>query len=331
MSMGGRRPLSKLGFGAATIGNLYREVSEEVASQAVDAAWDAGIRYFDTAPHYGLGLSERRLGAALAHRPRSEFIISTKVGRLLVPSRGGGSDLTAGGYAVPADFRRQWDFSADGVKRSLESSLERLGLDRVDIVYLHDPDNHWEAAIGEAYPVLENLRAQGVVKQIGVGMNQWQMPARFVRDSDIDLVMLAGRYTLLERSALGELLPLCAKRGVRVVAVGVFNSGLMARTDVPEDAKYDYATASPLLIARARRIAAVCQRHGVDLPHAAIWFPFGHRAVAAVAVGLRTAEQVNQCAAWLKQPPSAELWDDLRTEGLLDAGVPVPAELRSTE
>ena len=325
MSMAAGHPLlSKLAFGAASIGNLYREVSDEVASLAVDAAWDAGIRYFDTAPHYGLGLSERRLGAALGHRPRNEFIISTKVGRLLKPSREGGTDLTAGGYAVPADFRRQWDFSADGVKRSLESSLERLGLDRVDIVYLHDPDDHWDAAIGEAYPVLEDLRAQGMVKKIGVGMNQWQMPARFVRETDIDLVMLAGRYTLLEQPALDELLPACIERGVLLVAVGVFNSGLIARTEVPNDARYNYAAAPPDVIARARRLAAVCRRHGVELPHAAIRFPFGHPAVAAVAVGIRTAEQVNQCAAWLRQPLPVQLWDDLRAEGLLNADVPVP-------
>lgn len=313
---------SRLAFGAATIGNLYREVSDEVANSAVDAAWDAGIRYFDTAPHYGLGLSERRLGAALARRPRSEFTVSTKVGRVLLPSASGGSDLTIGGYAVPAAYRRHWDFSADGVKRSLESSLKRLGMDRVDIVYLHDPDDHWSAAISEAYPALADLRAQGVIGRIGVGMNQWEMPARFVRETDIDLVMLAGRYTLLEQPALSELLPLCVERRVPVVAVGVFNSGLMSRPEVADDARYDYVGAPAHLIARARRLATVCRGHGVVLPHAALQFPFGHPAVAAVAVGLRTAEQVRQCAAWMKEPLPAGLWDELRAEGLLDAPVP---------
>lgn len=315
---------TRLAFGAATIGNIFRAVSDEVAGCAVDAAWDAGIRYFDTAPHYGLGLSERRLGAALARRPRSELTISTKVGRLLVPSRASGSDLSVGGYAVPAEYRRQWDFSADGVKRSLESSLNRLGMDRVDIVYLHDPDDHWVEAINEAYPALADLRAQGVIGRIGVGMNQWEMPARFVREADIDLIMLAGRYTLLEQPALDELLPLCAERGVRVIAVGVFNSGLMSKPEVADDSNYDYAAAPAKLIARARRLATVCLRHGVVLPHAAIQFPFGHPAVATVAVGLRTAEQVRQCAAWMKQPLPAGLWDDLRAEGLLGAQVPVP-------
>lgn len=317
-------PLQGLAFGGATIGNLYRAVSQEDAHHAVDVAWEAGVRYFDTAPHYGLGLSERRLGAALATRPRSEFLVSTKVGRLLVPSGSTGNDLPIGGYDVPAVQRRQWDFSADGVKRSLEASLERLGLDRVDIVYIHDPDDHGAAALGEAFPALATLRDQGVIGRIGVGMNQSELPTRFVRETDIDLVMLAGRYTLFEQPALAELLPLCEARGVQVIAVGVFNSGLLARHVVPDGAMYNYAPAPRAHIARARRLAAVCQRYGIELPHAAIHFPFGHPAVAAVAVGFRSAEQVRQCTAWLKQPVPEVLWRDLRAEGLLAAPVPTP-------
>ncbi|MFF2374975.1 aldo/keto reductase [Streptomyces xiamenensis] len=313
-----------MGFGAATIGNLYRAISDETARATVDAAWEAGVRYFDTAPHYGLGLSERRLGAALAERPRDEFSISTKVGRWLEPSDRGGSDLPIGGYEVPADFRRVWDFSADGVKRSLEASLERLGTDRVDIVYLHDPDDHWAEAVGAAYPALAALRDQGVIGKIGVGMNQWEMPAAFVRETDIDMVMLAGRYTLLEQPALDDLLPLCTRHGVSVVAAAVFNTGLMSRPEVSDDARYNFAQAPKKQIARAREIAAVCARHDVVLPQAAIQFPLGHPAVASVVVGARTAQQMSDAAAWMRAPIPREFWEDLRAAGLLGADTPVP-------
>jgi D-threo-aldose 1-dehydrogenase len=314
-----------LGFGAATIGNLYRFVDDDTARGAIDAAWEAGVRYFDTAPHYGLGLSEHRLGAALAHRPRGEFRVSTKVGRLLEPVHGGGSDLPVGGYEVPATHRRVWDFSSDGVKRSLAGSLDRLGLDRVDIVYLHDPDDHWDQAVGEAYPTLADLRDEGVVDAIGVGMNQWQMPAAFVRETDLDVVMLAGRYTLLEQPALAELLPLCTDRGVSVVAAAVFNTGIMSRPDVGNDARYNFTRAPAEQIDRARRLAEVCARHDVALPQAAIRFPLGHPAVRAVVVGARNAEQMTGCARWIKAPVPAELWEELRSEGLLGKDVPTPS------
>lgn len=320
--------IAGLAFGAAPIGNLYGAVSEEAARGAVDAAWDAGVRYFDTAPHYGLGLSERRLGAALADRPRSEFVVSTKVGRLLVASSDGGSDLPDGGFDVPATHRRVWDFSADGVKRSLESSLDRLGLDRVDLVYLHDPDDHWTEAVSQGLPALAELRAQGVVGAIGVGMNQWEMPARFVREADLDVVMLAGRYTLLEQGALDELLPLCVERGVSVVSAAVFNSGLLARAEVPADATYNYADAPAELIDKARRIAAVCARHGVVLPQAALQFPLGHPAVVSVAVGVRSAEQMTQNAAWFADPVPTDLWSELRAEALLPPEIPLPTTPR---
>jgi D-threo-aldose 1-dehydrogenase len=314
-----------LGFGAAPIGNLYREVPAAQAHAAVDAAWQCGIRYFDTAPHYGLGLSERRLGAALAGRPRGEYVLSTKVGRLLEPHPGDGMDTA--GFAVPASHRRVWDFSAAGVRRSLESSLRRLGVDRVDVALLHDPDDHWTQAVSEGYPELARLRAEGVVGAIGVGMNQWRMPARFVRETDIDVVMLAGRYTLLEQSAAEEFLPLCARRGVSVVAAGAFNSGLLARPEIPDDAYYDYLPAPPDLLARARRIARVCRRHGVTLPQAALQFPLGHPAVASVVVGADTAAQVRENAELIGRPVPRELWSELRAEGLLRDDVPVPEEV----
>jgi D-threo-aldose 1-dehydrogenase len=318
--------ISGLGFGGAPIANLYTEVSDEDALATVDAAWDAGVRYFDTAPHYGLGLSERRLGAALADRPRSEFVLSTKVGRVLEPFGGPGFDtgLDDAGFLVPATHRRVWDFSADGVRRSLDSSLERLGVDHVDIVYLHDPDNHWEQAVSEGLPALQSLKEQGVIRAIGVGMNQWQMPERFIRESSLDYVMLAGRYTLLEQDSLASFLPLCLERNVSVVAVAIFNSGLLARPEVPADATYNYAAAPAEVIDRARRIADVCKRHGAVLPQAALQFPFGHPAVKAIAVGARTPSEITENAQLLAETVPAELWTDLKAEGLLEADVPTP-------
>jgi D-threo-aldose 1-dehydrogenase len=318
-------PVTALGFGGAPIGSLFAPVSQAAAAGAVQAAWQAGVRYFDTAPHYGLGLSERRLGAALRDRPRAAYTVSTKVGRLLVPDpRGAGDDL-AEGFAVPADHRRVWDFSRDGVLRSLDASLQRLGLDRVDLVLLHDPDEHWAQAACEGFPALAELRSAGVVGAIGVGMNQSAMPARFVRETDPDAVLLAGRYTLLDQSGLDDLLPLCVERGVSVIAGGVFNSGLLA-TGEPEGT-YDYTPAPDPVRDRAVRIAAVCARHGVPLPAAAAWFPFGHPAVASVLVGVRSAAELRPHAASLAgPPPPADLWAELRAEGLLTAAAPVPTD-----
>ncbi|MGW0518099.1 aldo/keto reductase [Crossiella sp. NPDC003009] len=318
-------PVTALGFGAAPIGNLYRPVPDADAHAAVRAAWDAGVRYFDTAPHYGLGLSERRLGAVLAEHPRDEFAVSTKVGRLLTEYDGGGDDL-ADGFDVLATHRRVWDFSADGVRRSLESSLDRLGLDRVDVVLLHDPDNHWAEAAGKGFPALAELRDQGVVGAIGVGMNQWEMPARFIRETDIDVVMLAGRYTLLEQPAAAEFLPLCLERNVSVLAAGVFNSGLLSRHEIPVHAKYNYADAPPELVDRARAIAGVCERHGVTLPQAAIQFAFGHPSVASVVIGARTGEQMRQNAGLVANPVPPELWAELRERNLLASDVFGPGE-----
>ena len=316
--------VTALGFGSASIANLYFEVSDHEARTALDAAWEHGVRYFDTAPHYGLGLSERRLGAFLQGKPRDAFTVSTKVGRRLEPSDAGGSDLPVAGFAVPAASRRVWDFSADGVRRSLESSLERLGLSRVDVVLLHDPDDHWEQAVREGFPALAELRAQGVVGAIGVGMNQWQMPARFVRETDIDVVMIAGRYTLLEQAPLDELLPLCTERGVSVVVAAVFNSGILAQPAVPDDARYNYTEAPRELLQRARQIAEICGRHGVTLPEAALQFPLGHPRVASVVVGAHYAPQITADARMIGARVPAELWIELKARGLLREDAPVP-------
>ncbi|MCX5264580.1 aldo/keto reductase [Streptomyces sp. NBC_00199] len=313
--------LTGLGFGASVIGNLYRVTPADDAAAAVEAAWEAGIRYFDTAPHYGLGLSEQRLGAALRHRPRAEYTVSSKVGRLLVPNeRPRGVDSE--GFVVRDDLRREWDFSRDGVLRSIESSLERTGLDRLDVVYLHDPDDHWRQAADEAMPALAELRDQGVIGAIGAGMNQSAMLARFLRETAADVVMLAGRYTLLDQSALDDVLPAAQEHGKSVVAVGVFNSGLLSRDRPADGMKYDYQDAPPDLVARARAIADVCTAHGTTLPAAAIAFPRTHPTVVNVTLGMRSPDQVARNAELHRRHVPEALWDDLRAQGLIRSEVP---------
>ncbi|GAA0698422.1 aldo/keto reductase [Kitasatospora atroaurantiaca] len=313
--------VTELGFGASVIGNLYRVTPSFDAAAAIDAAWDASIRYFDTAPHYGLGLSERRLGDALQVRPREEYVISSKVGRLLVPNeRPCGADTE--GFAVREDLRRQWDFSRDGVHRSIEETLGRTGLDRLDVVYLHDPDDHWQQAAEEAIPALADLRDQGVIGAIGAGMNQSAMLTRFLRETAADVVMTAGRYTLLDQSALDDVLPAAQELGKSVVAVGVFNSGLLSQDRPASGMKYDYQDASTDLVQQAQAIADVCEQHGTTLPAAAIAFPFTHPAVVNVTLGMRTADQVERNAELHRRPVPAGLWDHLRAEGLIRADVP---------
>jgi len=314
----GRGPaLTELGLGAAQFGNLYRETTDEASAAAVDAAWQAGIRYFDTAPHYGLGLSEKRLGAALAQYPRDEYVVSTKVGRLLVPSPETADQLDDGGFIVPAATRREWDYSRGGIMRSVEGSLERLGLDRIDIVYLHDPDSHWASASTSGIDTLIELREQGLIGAIGAGMNQSAMIARFIRETDVDVMMLAGRYTLLEQGALDELLPLALERGVGIVAAAIYNSGLLSAPRPAPDAKYDYQQAPAELLARANAIADVCERHGVTLPDAAVAYPLRHPAVVSVVLGTRTAEQVVSNVSRYETSVADEVWAELTAEGLI--------------
>ncbi|MDR6988186.1 D-threo-aldose 1-dehydrogenase [Paenarthrobacter nitroguajacolicus] len=305
--------LGKLGFGGAGIGNLYRAIPDGEALAAVLAAWDAGIRYFDTAPHYGLGLSEQRLGAVLRDKPRDEFVISTKVGRLLEPDAGGGQDPE--GFDVPATSRRVWDFSEKGIRRSIEDSLERLGVDHVDIAYLHDPDVHdLQSGISQGLPALEKLRSEGVVTAIGVGINSAEAALECVEAADLDLVMLAGRYTLLEQPGV-PLLERCVERRTGVVSVGAFNSGLLARPEVPDDAHYNYERAPQALVERARHLAAVCRDFGVELPTAALQFPLRHPAVVNVTAGARAPEQVATNAARMKETVPDGLWDALEAAG----------------
>ncbi|MEW9518593.1 aldo/keto reductase [Streptomyces tubercidicus] len=321
----GRTPVgvTELSFGAASLGNLMREVDDDQARAAVDAAWDSGVRYFDTAPHYGLGLSERRLGAALRDRPRDGFTVSTKVGRLLRPTSDPSGDDLANGFAVPATYRRAWDFSAYGVRSSIEDSLIRLGLDRVDIVYLHDPDEHEQQAFGSAYPELERMRGEGLVGAIGAGMNQTRMLHRFVCETDVDVVLLAGRYSLLDQAGLTCLLPDAARAGVSVVVGGVFNSGLLA--DPKPGATFDYAPAPEQLLHRALRLKDVCVQHGVPLRAAALQFPLGHPAVASVLVGARSAAEAADASSMMNVRIPGDLWAVLRAEGLLPWEAPLPA------
>jgi D-threo-aldose 1-dehydrogenase len=315
--------LTEIGFGAAVIGNLYRETTDQDAEEAVQAAWQAGIRYFDTAPHYGLGLSELRLGRALKGTPRAEFVVSSKVGRLLVPNpHPTGRDSE--GFAVPDQLRRTRDYSRDGVLRSIDATLARTRLDRLDVVYVHDPDDHWQQAAEEAIPALADLRSQGVLRAIGVGMNQSAMLARFLRETPVDVVMLAGLYTLLEQNALGDVLATAAAAHKSVVAVGVFNSGILARPRPGLGAKFNYEAAAPEVIARANEIADVCEQHGTSLPAAAIAFPLAHPCVVNVTLGMRSAAEVQRNVDLYNGRVPPGLWSDLRAAGLLRPDAPSP-------
>jgi D-threo-aldose 1-dehydrogenase len=323
---------TRLGFGTAEIGGLFRAVSDEAAAQVIDHAWQIGIRYFDSAPLYGYGNAERRLGAGLRERPRDDFVLSTKVGRVLVPigevepgadiDRQARDGIDDASYKGTPPVRVVFDYSFDGVMRSVEDSLRRLGLDRVDILYIHDPDDHWEDAIKGAYPALDRLRREGVVRAIGAGMNQAEMLARFAREGDFDVFLVAGRYTILDQAALAELLPLCVAKGIAVVAGGVMNSGILA--DPRPGAMYNYAPAPPELIERAQRIRAVCDRHAVSLRAAAIQFPLAHPAVAALAAGVRTIEHLTDYPRSMTLPIPDDLWAELRAEGLIRPDAPVP-------
>jgi D-threo-aldose 1-dehydrogenase len=301
--------LTELSFGAASLGNLYRETTDEEARAAVDQAWTSEIRYFDTAPHYGLGLSERRLGEALAAYPREDFVLSTKVGRLLVENENP-TEHDSDMFVVPGNLRREWDFSRDGVLRSVEDSLARTGVDYFDILYLHDPDvSGIEDAAKTGAQALIELRDQGLVRAVGIGSNSASAVAALFRESDIDLAMLAGRYTLLERNGADEVFEAAGDRSI--VAVGVFNSGLLSTHRPEKDAKYNYEQAPDELIAQADALADVAERWGVTVPGVALHFPLVNPQVASVAIGMRTAAQVvDNVRLWEATVPEA-LWQAL--------------------
>jgi len=312
--------VTELGFGGGPLGGLYAALDDATAAAALGAGWDGGIRYFDTSPHYGIGVSERRMGALLRDKPRGEFTLSTKVGRLLEPQDAQGRTDEA--FEVPATHRRVWDFTRDGVRRSVADSLDRLGTDRIDVLFLHDAEQHFEDALRDGYPALAELRAEGVVGAIGAGMYDNGLLTRLVREADVDVVMLAGRYTLLNHCALDDLMPACADRGVSVVGASVFNWGLLATPRPAADAHYDYVPAPPELVARVHRIADVCEGHGVTLPQAAMAFPLLHPVVAGIVLGMRSpAEVAANLEAFAAEVPPA-LWADLRAAGLIDERAP---------
>jgi D-threo-aldose 1-dehydrogenase len=311
-----------VGLGGAPLGNLLGEVPDKDAIETVDAAWAEGWRYFDTAPHYGLGLAEERLGAGLRSRPRDEYVLSSKVGRIIYEAGDAATDDE--GFEISTTRRRRWDFSRDGVLRSIEDSLRRIGTDRLDVVFVHDPDDHYDEAVATAFPTLIALRDQGVIGAIGSGMNQTAMLTRFVREIDIDVIMLAGRYTLIDPDGLDDVLPACLANDVQVVAVGVFNSGLLSQPRPAPGATFNYAPADASLVDKANELADVCESHGVTLPAAALAFPLAHPAVAGIAVGCRTPAEVHTNAALARTEIPVGLWSDLKFTGLLREDAPTP-------
>lgn len=327
----------RLGLGGAPLGNLFTAVSNADAQALVDAAWSSGCRSFDTAPHYGHGLSERRLGDALRGRPRDAFVLSSKVGRVLTPDAHAARNQH--GYADVLPFSQVWDFSVAGTRRSVEDSLHRLGLARLDVAYVHDPDAVTHAAnaadvlrqvVEETLPALQQLKKEGLIRAIGLGTNDVDVVQQVLQHADLDVLMLAGRYSLLDHSALPVLLPQCAARGVRVALGGVFNSGILA-TGVRDSGAsgdigptFNYAPAAQEWLQRTAHIESVCELHGVALRAAALQFPLAHAAVDIVMVGARTAAEWLDTQAMLQYPITQDFWADLRTQGLLPAGAPTP-------
>lgn len=322
---------TRLAVGTVPIGGMFAAVDEETTRATLRRSWELGVRYFDTAPLYGHGVAEQRLGAFLRQQPRDQFVVATKVGRLLLteppadPKRYSiGSSPFHGAPPVYPTF----DFTYDAAMRSVEESLRRLGLDRVDVLLIHDPDDYYAEAVAGAYVALEKLRREGVVGAIGVGMNQAELLARFARETDVDCFLVAGRYTLLDQAALGELLPLCVEKRISVVIGGVYNSGIL--TDPRPGATFNYQPAEARWLERAQRLKEVCERHGVPLKAAAVQFPLGHPAVATILTGVRSPAEIEENERMFRFPIPAALWQDLGAEGLLPDAAPTPTEEEST-
>ncbi|MFN8493581.1 MAG: aldo/keto reductase [Caldilineaceae bacterium] len=330
--------ITQFGLGGTGFGNIYKAIGDQDAQATIDAAWQAGIRYFDTAPLYGGGLSEIRVGKGLARYPRAEFVISTKVGWRLEALEPG-SQLSGPekvfDHALP--YRGVMDYSLDAAKRSLEESLQRLNTDNIEIVLMHDPDesislqpnfdpyavSHFKAAMEHVYPWLDDLRRQGVVKAIGVGMNQWQMLADFANAGDFDCFVLAGRYTLLEQESLQSFLPLCEKKRISIIVGGPYNSGVLATGATP-GAYYNYAPAPQPILDRVQKIQQICAYYNIPLPSAALQFPFGHPTVAAIIPGARSAAELQQNIAYFQQEIPADFWAELKHLRLIDPAAPTP-------
>lgn len=326
--------VTEMGLGTTPLGNMYRPMDMEGAVATVHAAAAGGIRYFDTAPVYGFGLAETRLGQSVASLSRAEIVIYSKVGYMLVPIDP--AEQKPGLWAKPPPLRADFDYSRDAVLRSLESSLKRLDIAHLDMVAIHDPDeavdvgagvdpfshSHFKAAMAGAYPALAELRAQGVIKAIGVGINQWQMLCDFAEAGDFDYFLLAGRYTLLDQDSMARLLPLCETHGISLIVGGPYNSGILATGAVP-GATYDYRPASPAILDRVRKIEAVCARHGVTLQAAALQFPLHNPLVASIIPGARSVAEVEANLGFLHQPIPADFWSELKAERLIHADAPV--------
>lgn len=323
---------ARLGLGGAPLGNLFSVLEDAQAQAVLEAAWQGGCRSFDTAPHYGNGRSEHRFGTCLRAKPREEFVLSTKVGRLLRPRHDAAREQN--GYVDVLPFVQQWDYSRAGTRRSVEDSLQRLGLARIDVAYVHDMDeaSHGERApqvlrqvLDETLPELRRLQREGLVGAVGLGVNDWRVVLQVLRHADLDALMLAGRYSLLDQSALPELLPECARRGVRIALGGVFNSGILA-TGVRgrSQATFNYAPAAREWIERAAAIEAVCEEFGVPLRAAALQFPLVHPAVEMVMVGARSAAEWGDAVAMMRHAIPAAFWQALRERGLVPQGAPLP-------
>jgi D-threo-aldose 1-dehydrogenase len=327
--------ITQFGVGGTGFGNIYSAIEDQAAQETIDAALAAGLAYFDTAPLYGFGLSEVRLGQALARHQRGEYVISTKVGWRLEPLAEGAVDESLFDRALP--YRSVMDYSREAILRSIDESLERLQTDRIDILLMHDPDegitthvgrdpyevSHFVQAMREAYPILADLRSQGVVKAIGLGMNQWQMLWDFAHAGEFDCFLLAGRYTLLEQAPLKRFLPMCVEKGISIIIGGPYNSGILA-TGAKEGAYYNYMPALPPILARVRQIEAVCARHNVALQAAALQFPLAHPAVAAIIPGARSAAELQANLEYFRQEIPADFWAELKQLKLIDSEAPVP-------
>ena len=322
--------VTAFGFGTAPVGNIFREIDEDTSDAMFQRSWDAGVRYYDTAPMYGHGLSELRTGHSLRWKRRDDYVLSSKVGRVLKPAKRESIDFAP--WVNAGAFRMEFDYSYDGTMRSFEDSLQRLGLERMDICFIHDIDvftrgadqpKVFEQAMDGCWRALSDLRDQGVVKAIGVGVNEWQVCHAALRARDFDCFLLAGRYTLLEQDALDEFLPLCEERGAAVVVGGGFNSGILATGAVP-GAKYNYAPAPAHIMDKVRAIEAVCADHGVPLPAAALQFVVAHPAIPSFIAGTRTVAQLDQNLAWFRHPIPPAFWADLKTRGLLREDAPTP-------
>jgi D-threo-aldose 1-dehydrogenase len=315
--------VTRLGFGAVPLGGLYKDVSEEEASATVRRTFELGINYFDTAPIYGFGKAEIRLGRELAKCSRDSIVVATKVGYTLVAEDGGQDTKVFHRFDNVPPLRPIFDYSYDGIMRTFDGSLKRLNLSRVDILNIHDPDYNWEDAIKITYPAIHRLRSEGVVRAIGVGMCQSEMLVRFAHEGDFDCFLLAGRYTLIDHSGLRELLPLCEQKGISVIIGGPYNSGILA-TGARLGATYDYVEAKPAVLEQVAAIEAVCARHHVPLKAAALQFPMAHPAVAAIIPGARSVAEVEENFRLMSLNIPDDFWEELRHLNLLPREAPTP-------